>query len=211
MRSTCVDPRPRTGTAKRDRRAPVRPVAVARPRLALTAAGLLLLAACRPSAPDDDGAAVQSRIAPEGAVYVGADGERQRAAAASAGTGTPGAGTAAGDQTGAAAANAGTAGAGGPQAPSPGTAAAPPADGRAVYDGQCFACHASGVGNAPTLDHAHWEARLAQGRDVLYRHAIDGYIGPDGGVMPPRGGNPALDDAQVHAAVDWMLASLEAR
>lgn len=85
---------------------------------------------------------------------------------------------------------------------------APAVDGKAVFDGQCFACHTTGVGNAPRLVRAQWEARLAQGKDVLYRHAIEGYTGPDGGFMPGRGGNADLSDAQVHAAVDWMLANL---
>ena len=63
--------------------------------------------------------------------------------------------------------------------------------------------------NAPTLDKAHWAARIAQGKDTLYKHAIEGFHGPDGGVMPPKGGNPALTDAQVEATVDWMLGQLK--
>ena len=55
----------------------------------------------------------------------------------------------------------------------------------------------------------HWTARIAQGTDILHKHAIDGYTGPDGGVMPPKGGNPALTDEQVIATVDWMLGQLK--
>ncbi|MET0288659.1 MAG: cytochrome c5 family protein, partial [Pseudoxanthomonas sp.] len=29
--------------------------------------------------------------------------------------------------------------------------------------------------------------------------------GPDGGIMPPKGGNPGLSEEQIHATVDWML------
>ena len=88
-------------------------------------------------------------------------------------------------------------------------AAAPAIDGKAVSDGLCFACHTSGVGNAPTLDRSHWNKRLAQGKEALYRHAIDGYTGPDGGMMPPKGGNPSLSDAEIRASVDWMLGNLK--
>ena len=62
---------------------------------------------------------------------------------------------------------------------------------------------------APTLDHAHWDKRIAQGTETLYKHAIEGYTGPDGGVMPPKGGNAGLSDEQIHATVDWMLANLK--
>ena len=65
-----------------------------------------------------------------------------------------------------------------------------------------------GVGGAPTLDHGHWDARIAQGTDTLYTHAIEGFTGA-AGVMPARGGNPALTDEQMKATVDWMLANLK--
>ena len=70
------------------------------------------------------------------------------------------------------------------------------------------ACHTGGVGGAPTLDHGHWDARIAQGTDTLYTHAIEGFTGA-AGVMPARGGNPALTDEQMKATVDWMLANLK--
>ena len=47
---------------------------------------------------------------------------------------------------------------------------------------------------------AVWAPRIAQGKDALYEHAIKGK-----GVMPAKGGNPALTDDQVKATVDWML------
>jgi cytochrome c5 len=43
---------------------------------------------------------------------------------------------------------------------------------------------------------------------VLHKHAIEGFTG-GAGVMPPKGGNPALTDAQVIATVDWMLANIK--
>ena len=81
-------------------------------------------------------------------------------------------------------------------------------DGSVVVNNLCTGCHTSGAGGAPTLDPSHWTARIAQGKDVLYKHAIDGYTGPGGGVMPAKGGNPALTDDQVKATVDWMLSQI---
>ena len=53
-------------------------------------------------------------------------------------------------------------------------------DGKVIFDNLCTACHTNGVGMAPTLDHSHWDKRIAQGKDTLYKHAIEGYTGPDG-------------------------------
>ena len=122
----------------------------------------------------------QARIAPVGAVYAGTTGAAAQAAAAAAAT--------------AAAAS---------QVAYGGTL-----DGAVIYNNLCTGCHTTGVANAPTLDAAHWTDRIAQGVDVLHKHAIDGYTGPSGGVMPPKGGNPALTDEQVIATVDWMLTQI---
>ena len=43
----------------------------------------------------------------------------------------------------------------------------------------------------------------------LLKHAIEGYQGKDGKLMPAKGGNPALTDAQIKATVDWMLSQLK--
>ncbi|WP_441005148.1 c-type cytochrome, partial [Novilysobacter viscosus] len=59
-----------------------------------------------------------------------------------------------------------------------------------------------------TLAQAQWTARLDQGTETLHRHAIDGFTG-SAGVMPAKGGNPALTDEQVIASVDWMLENLQ--
>lgn len=80
--------------------------------------------------------------------------------------------------------------------------------GKSTYDGVCFACHAQGIAGAPKYgDVAAWETRAAQGHDILVQHAIAGYTG-QAGMMPARGGNPTLTDAQVTAAVDYMLAAV---
>ncbi|HMB43419.1 MAG TPA: c-type cytochrome, partial [Luteimonas sp.] len=72
----------------------------------------------------------------------------------------------------------------------------------------CTGCHTSGAGGAPTLDAAHWASRIAQGKDTLYKHALEGFHGA-AGVMPPKGGNPALSEDQVKATVDWMVRQVK--
>ena len=91
-----------------------------------------------------------------------------------------------------------------PVAEAPGTSA----PGKAVYDTLCFTCHAQGIAGAPKIgDITAWEARIEKGRDVNVTNVINGYTGSTG-VMPPKGGNPALSDEEVAAAVDYMLAAV---
>jgi len=122
----------------------------------------------------------ENRIAPAGSVYAGATGAAAQAAASAA----------------AAAAAAAQVAYGGTL------------DGSVIYQNLCSGCHTSGAGGAPTLDRAHWGARIAQGKDTLYKHSIDGFTGA-AGVMPAKGGNPALTVEQMHATVDWMIDNLK--
>ncbi|GLQ47448.1 cytochrome c [Dyella lipolytica] len=79
-------------------------------------------------------------------------------------------------------------------------------DGKTIYDNLCHACHTAGVAGAPVLGNkSMWAPRIAEGLDTLVQHAINGYHGPDGNMMPAKGGNPALTDAQVKAAVTWIV------
>lgn len=100
-----------------------------------------------------------------------------------------------------------------PAAPAAAPAAAAPAvasadAGKNVYSTACIACHGAGIAGAPKLgDKAAWTARVAQGNAVLYEHAIKGFQGK-AGVMPPKGG-AAVSDADVKAAVDYMVASVK--
>lgn len=81
--------------------------------------------------------------------------------------------------------------------------AALPANGEETYKSVCSACHGAGVAGAPKFgDKAAWSARLAEGKPTLYEHALNGY--KNKGVMPARGGNPALTDDLVKGAVDYM-------
>lgn len=71
----------------------------------------------------------------------------------------------------------------------------------------CKACHASGIAGAPRVtDKGAWRPRVAKGSERLYRHALDGFFGPQGTMMPARGGNDSLSDEEVKAAVDYMIA-----
>ncbi|WOJ92688.1 c-type cytochrome [Congregibacter variabilis] len=77
--------------------------------------------------------------------------------------------------------------------------------GGGVYERHCALCHAGGIGGAPMLgDTGTWSARIEQGMDVLYRHAIEGYSGEDG-IMPPKGGFVNLPDSEVILAVDYIV------
>lgn len=90
-------------------------------------------------------------------------------------------------------------------APAPVAAAAPENTvGKSVFGKTCALCHAAGVAGAPKPgDKADWGPRIAQGMDVLNKHALEGYNGAKG-QMPPKGGAPALTDDEVKAAVKYM-------
>ena len=77
------------------------------------------------------------------------------------------------------------------------------ASGESVYKASCSACHATGVAGAPKAgDKAAWAPRIAKGAALLHEHALKGF----NNVMPAKGGNPALSDADVKSAVDYMVA-----
>jgi cytochrome c5 len=77
------------------------------------------------------------------------------------------------------------------------------ADGKAVYDKTCVACHASGVADAPKFgDKAAWAPRAATGKDALLASVIKGK-----GAMPPKAGAGDLKDDDIKAAIDYMLAA----
>jgi cytochrome c5 len=79
------------------------------------------------------------------------------------------------------------------------------ADGKAVYEQTCAMCHAAGVANAPKLtDKAAWAPRVATGKAALVASVKAGK-----GAMPAKGGNAALADADVAAAVDYILATVK--
>ena len=76
-----------------------------------------------------------------------------------------------------------------------------PTTGEQAFTKVCSACHSLGINGAPKIgDHAAWGPRIAQGKEALYTHAIEGK-----GTMPPRGGT-AWPDATIRMAVDYMVA-----
>lgn len=101
-------------------------------------------------------------------------------------------------------------------AAAPAAAPAPVADAAAdggkgldVFKKTCVMCHQTGVAGAPKLgDKADWGPRIAQGKDVLYKHAIEGFNGSKG-AMPAKGGNPSLSDDEMKAAVDYIIAKAQ--
>lgn len=96
-----------------------------------------------------------------------------------------------------------------PAAPAPAADAGHAAEGEAPYKQVCVMCHGAGVAGAPKVgDKAAWEPRVAQGKDTLYKHAIEGFSG-QAGMMPAKGGNPSLSDDQVKAAVDFLVSKVQ--
>ena len=93
-----------------------------------------------------------------------------------------------------------------PAAPATARAAEPAAagagqGGEAVYTKACIVCHSTGVAGAPKVgDKAAWEPRLAQGMDTLVSTALKGK-----GAMPPKGGYASLSNAEIKAAIEYML------
>lgn len=74
--------------------------------------------------------------------------------------------------------------------------------GKAVYDATCTVCHAGGVAGSPKIgDKTAWAPRLQTGIEALYTSVLKGK-----NAMPPKGGNVGLPDADVKAAVDYMVA-----
>jgi len=81
--------------------------------------------------------------------------------------------------------------------------------GKTTYDTACVMCHKGGVMGAPKLGNkSDWDSRIAKGKDVLYKNAINGFKGSKG-VMPPKGGNAKLSDQDVKAAVDYLISNVK--
>lgn len=78
--------------------------------------------------------------------------------------------------------------------------------GEKTYKMACFACHGTGAAGAPKFgDKAAWKDRIAKGDATLHEHALKGFKGTTG-FMPAKGGRTDLSDADVIAAVDYMVS-----
>ncbi len=76
-------------------------------------------------------------------------------------------------------------------------------DANAIVTATCFACHSIGLLESPKIgDKDAWNKRLEAngGMDGLVKSAIIGK-----GAMPARGGNAGLSDAEVKAAIEFMM------
>ena len=74
--------------------------------------------------------------------------------------------------------------------------------GEAIYKQYCFACHLTGVAEAPkTGDTEAWAPRAATGFEALYKTVNNGK-----GAMPPRAGFAHLSDEELKAGIRYLLA-----
>lgn len=92
------------------------------------------------------------------------------------------------------------------EAPKADAAANTASAGKAHFEQACAVCHAanSAIPFSPKLGNKEeWAARIAQGKETLFKHAIEGYTNPKGGVMPAKGGSSLTDD-EVKAVVTYM-------
>lgn len=75
--------------------------------------------------------------------------------------------------------------------------------GAKLYESNCKVCHTAGLLNAPKYgDTAAWTARLTKDKETLYMHSAKGF-----NKMPAQAVD-GVSEAQVKAAVDYMLASV---
>ena len=80
-------------------------------------------------------------------------------------------------------------------------AAQPERTGEQVVQHQCILCHGPGVGGAPKIGDAKaWDKRARSGIDPLVRSALNGRNG-----MPPNGGLAGITEAELRAAIRYML------
>lgn len=75
--------------------------------------------------------------------------------------------------------------------------------GATLYEKQCKVCHEKGLLAAPVFgDKEAWTPRIAKGIDTLHMHSAKGF-----NKMPAQA-NAEVSEAQVHAAVDYMVAAV---
>lgn len=78
--------------------------------------------------------------------------------------------------------------------------------GEQVVQERCQECHANGSNGAPKIgDMDAWKPRLKAGVPPLVKSAISGH-----NAMPARGGMVSLSDAEMRAAVEFMVGKLGA-
>lgn len=86
-------------------------------------------------------------------------------------------------------------------AAAPQQAAAVNPAGEKLYKSVCFACHATGVANAPKFgDKAAWDPYIKTGMDAMVKVAMQGKP-----PMPPKGGAANASEDDIRAAVQYMV------
>ena len=75
--------------------------------------------------------------------------------------------------------------------------------GAKIYEANCKLCHESGLLSAPIHgDKTAWAPRLTKDKETLYMHSAKGF-----NKMPAQA-TDKVSEAEVHAAVDYMLAAV---
>ncbi|AAZ18086.1 hypothetical protein Psyc_0213 [Psychrobacter arcticus 273-4] len=75
--------------------------------------------------------------------------------------------------------------------------------GATLYEKQCKVCHEKGLLAAPVFGNKEaWAPRIAKGIDTLHMHSAKGF-----NKMPAQA-SAEVSEAQVHAAVDYMVAAV---
>ena len=93
-----------------------------------------------------------------------------------------------------------------PAGAGPAIVLAVPKNGNELFESVCKTCHGTGLAGAPKAgDKSAWAARIAEGKPMLYQHALDGYSGKTG-VMPAKGGRTDLPDDLIKQGVDYMVS-----
>ncbi len=76
------------------------------------------------------------------------------------------------------------------------------AEGEAIVKKNCFVCHGQGINGAPIIGNSKmWAPRLEKGKEALVQSAMNGF-----GLMPPKGGNTELEEADIQLAVGYMMS-----
>ena len=165
--------------------------------------GVWIAGAARDASAGSERATLE-RIAPVGRLKLGEPGQRSRSEPATSESMT---GAAAATARGSAPDTSGTAGATVVAAASAGgsepTVGASDELEEAIYKQYCFACHLTGVAEAPPTGNTEaWAPRAATGFEALYQSVINGK-----GAMPPRAGFAHLSDEELKAGIRYLLAA----
>jgi len=85
------------------------------------------------------------------------------------------------------------------------TGAATGLSGQQIYDQFCFACHNTGVGEAPLFGSLEqWQPRIDRGMEQLLAVSFAGR-----GLMPPMGTCISCSEDEMRAAIQYMVDSAQ--